>query len=104
VNVSQSGGIVQLNQDLPPTYPYSYTFTVGESVKLEAVPGFGYRFDHWGGDITGSDNPRALVASCDTYVIARFSRNWPLIGGIIGGAVVLVGLIVSVFILRRRAR
>jgi uncharacterized repeat protein (TIGR02543 family) len=51
------------------------TFKNGVSVRLEAVPASGYRFDNWSGDLSGSNtNPTTIVMSCSKNITANFSQ------------------------------
>jgi hypothetical protein len=53
--------------------PASGTYNGGMSVTLTATPAAGHRFDHWGGDAAGSDNPLTITISGDTSVVAYFA-------------------------------
>jgi hypothetical protein len=46
-------------------------------VTLTPVAATGYRFDHWGGDATGSSNPLSLVMSANKTVTACFTAVQP---------------------------
>jgi hypothetical protein len=59
--------------------PDSDTCNAGESVTLTATPSSGYRFDHWGGSVSGSVNPVTVTMDNDRNVIAYFTvENAPL--------------------------
>jgi immune inhibitor A len=45
----------------------------GDTVTLEAVPGAGYGFVEWGGDLSGAANPAALVMDANKSVTATFA-------------------------------
>lgn len=100
MNVSPNDGIVKVNQDTPSSYPFTYTFDSDTHVSLEAVPAFGYVFNNWSGDLSGTTNPTAIKMDCDKSITASFSFNWPLVGSIVG-SLVLAGLLVVVLIIRR---
>ena len=109
MNVSPEGScIVKVEQVASSSYPFTYNFDSGTSVTVEAVPDPGYVFDGWDGDLSGSDNPTTMVIDCNKSIIAKFSQTgnirvgWPLVGGVIG-VWVLVGLLVTVLIIRRKA-
>lgn len=53
--------------------PDQPTYMHGTSVALEAVPGPGYAFVAWGGDLGGSANPDTLVMDADKAVSAAFA-------------------------------
>jgi parallel beta-helix repeat protein len=46
-----------------------------ESVQLTAIAAFGYRFDHWSGDLSGNDNPANLIMNDDKRTSAVFVSN-----------------------------
>jgi hypothetical protein len=60
-------GAVNLNN----SGPYFY----GDVVELTAVPGIGWSFDHWSGDLTGLMNPATIFVDGDKSVTATFTRN-----------------------------
>jgi hypothetical protein len=88
----------------------TFTYDEGTGVDLVADAEEGYRFVNWTGDVD-------TIANVDTFettitmnghysVTANFEQvpaptNWPLVGGIVGAAVV-VGLVIF-FVRRRRA-
>jgi hypothetical protein len=49
------------------------TCDAGESVTLTATPSSGYRFDHWGGSVSGSVNPVTVTMDSDKSIIAYFT-------------------------------
>jgi hypothetical protein len=65
-SVSPSGGGIVS----PPSG--TYWEDVGTVVTLTATPTSGYRFDHWGGDATGTSNPVTVTMDADKKVIAYF--------------------------------
>ncbi len=101
MDVSPHGGIIKVDQDASSSYPVTYTFKNGTNIRLEAVPAFGYRFNSWSGDLSGTDNPINIVIDCSKNIVANFSVNWYLVGSIIGSTVLIVFLVV-VLIIRRR--
>lgn len=46
-----------------------------ESVSLTATPTSGYQFDHWGGDLSGNNNPGVLFMNGDKSVTAYFTQT-----------------------------
>lgn len=48
------------------TYPY------GSTVELSAVPQAGWAFDHWEGDLNGTENPISLTVDGDKSIVAVF--------------------------------
>jgi len=55
--------------------PNKTGYSYNESVQLTANASSGYRFDHWGGDLSGSDNPENIKMSGDKSVTAYFHRK-----------------------------
>ena len=45
----------------------------GTIVQLTAVPAWGYDFESWSGDVSGSDNPIIIVMDADKSVTANFT-------------------------------
>ncbi len=102
MDVSSGGGIIKTDQTTAPSYPYTYDIDSDTPVSVEAVPAFGYVFDGWSGDLSGTTNPATIVMDCDKSVTANFSIDWAL-GGMAIGSLVIVGFLISVLIIKRRA-
>ncbi|MFC2056329.1 hypothetical protein ACFLTO_02030 [Chloroflexota bacterium] len=102
MDVSSSNGIIKIDQGVPPSYPFSLYFDDGTKVTVEAVSAFGYVFDGWGGDLSGTTNPAILIIDCDKNIIADFSIDWILVGVAISSLAMVVFL-VSVLIIKPRA-
>lgn len=51
------------------------TFEAGLQVKVTATPSKGYRFDHWGGAVTGTANPTDILMNSDKTVAAYFIKQ-----------------------------
>ena len=54
--------------------PESGTYVEGSEVELTATPAYGWVFDHWSGDLSGSDNPSTLTMDSDKNVTAHFTE------------------------------
>ncbi len=52
--------------------PASGSFEANAVVSLTAVPGSGYLFDHWGGDLSGTANPISVAMNRNKAVSAYF--------------------------------
>ncbi len=52
-------------------------YITGTSVTLTAEAESGYQFDHWDGDLTGSDNPVKVVIDSDKNITAVFKEIPP---------------------------
>lgn len=66
ISVSPSGaGSVTKN-------PNKTQYNHNETVQLTAVPGSDYKFDRWGGDLSGSNSTTSINMSGDKSVIAYF--------------------------------
>jgi len=61
-----------VNGTTPSGYPNTTTWTCGENVTLNAVAASGYEFDHWSGNLSGSDNPSNITMNGDKSVTAHF--------------------------------
>jgi uncharacterized lipoprotein YehR (DUF1307 family) len=70
VNVSPTdGGAVSLDPLQPVNGYVQYT-----NVTLTAGASEGYKFDHWSGNLSGSENPTTIQMSCDKTVTANFTQ------------------------------
>ncbi len=67
VNVFISGGDGTVLRS-PSKTEYAY----GEQVTLTALPGVGFEFVNWSGDLTGSDNPGTITVTKDMNITANF--------------------------------
>ena len=56
--------------------PDQEEYEYGTTVELTAIPGTGWSFSHWDGDITGSENPVNITIDEDKEVTANFSINY----------------------------
>lgn len=54
--------------------PNAGTYPVGSSVQLQAIPATYFRFQNWGGDAPGTDNPLTVVLSKNLSVVAMFQE------------------------------
>jgi len=82
------GGTVALE---PSQSPDGYV--EGTQVTVTAVAADGYRFDHWSGDLSGSDNPVTVTMTAAKEVVANFAKRFPwqgIVGGVVGGVFVLI--------------
>lgn len=52
--------------------PNQATYTYGQGVTLTAVPGSGWVFSSWTGDLTGSQNPKTITMNGNKAVVAHF--------------------------------
>ncbi len=55
--------------------PSGGSFVEGQKVELTAIPGRGWIFDHWTGDLSGSQNPDTLLMDSDKNVTAVFIND-----------------------------
>jgi len=73
IDVSPGGaGDVEVERQLPPSYPVTRTVVAGESVYLEASPADGYYFVGWGGDLSGNESPVYVKINTNTIITAHF--------------------------------
>lgn len=84
-------------------YPFQYIYPRDSRITVEAVPEFGYRFERWSGDISGTTNPMSLVMDCNKSVTASFGKDYSLLGLFVSSAVI-VGLMIAAAVLRKRER
>lgn len=57
--------------------PDSQTYTEGEEISLTANAASGWKFIEWQGDLSGSSNPKTIVADEDKEITAVFEQNVP---------------------------
>jgi uncharacterized repeat protein (TIGR02543 family) len=55
--------------------PNQATYTYGQVVTLTAIPGTGWAFSSWTGDLTGSQNPKTITMDGNKAVTAHFTAN-----------------------------
>lgn len=67
LTINSENGTVQVT-------PAMETYRQGTTVILVATPNEGYEFAEWQGDLTGSDNPVALVIDTDKNIMAVFNE------------------------------
>jgi hypothetical protein len=75
VDVSPAGkGDVNINGVIPSAYPNATSWNADEVVNLTAVASMpNWTFDHWSGDISGSDNPTSVTMDSSKSVVAHFA-------------------------------
>ena len=57
-----------------------HTYDEGTVVNLSVSPNFGYQFDRWEGDLTGSTNPTSVTMTRDMILRAVFFATEPSLG------------------------
>ena len=88
---------------LEPSQPAEGYFQ-GTRVTITAIARDGYRFDHWSGALSGTENPTHLTVLSNTPVAANFTKPFPwwvvaaVIGGI--GSILIVGAFLLLIIKR----
>ncbi len=55
--------------------PSGGTYKKNNMVTIEAIADSGWHFDHWEGDLSGSDNPTTIRMTSDKHVIAFFTED-----------------------------
>jgi hypothetical protein len=53
----------------------TYTYNEGDWVTITAMPGSGWKFDHWSGDASGTNVTVAIRMDGDKSVAANFSQS-----------------------------
>ena len=94
VDVSPAGkGDVNINGVIPSAYPNTTSWNSDEVVNLTAVASTpNWTFDHWSGDIGGSDNPTNVTMDSSKSVVAHFARYSLTVANTTGGTVTQPGL------------
>ncbi|CAM1345221.1 InlB B-repeat-containing protein [Tenacibaculum amylolyticum] len=71
LTIFRGNGLVITNPD-----PTNGTYDDGTNVTLRAlpIPGLGYQFDGWSGDVSGTTNPITITMDSDKTVTATFSK------------------------------
>jgi len=64
--------------------PPSGFYDWDETLEMTATPASGWVFDHWEGDLTGTDNPQDLVMDEDKTVTAVFLGTYTLTTSVVG--------------------
>lgn len=54
--------------------PGIYSYEEGTEATITAIPNTHFRFSHWSGDISSSDNPITIIMDSDKSIIASFVR------------------------------
>ena len=102
--------LVTSSQTLPSGLPAPVVSPAGTLVAIYAPEApEGYRFDHWSGDLTGTDNPATVLFDRDKTVQAVYaakdaaaSRALPFCGA--GAAQALLLSLVGLTLMRGRRR
>jgi len=55
--------------------PSGGSYNAGDMVTATATPNNGYRFDHWSGDASGTQNPVVLAIDGDKTIVAHFEKT-----------------------------
>ena len=81
MDVSPSGGTVEIDGDAPDEYPYDFEAEGGSTIKIEAVPEDGYHFVNWSGEpiwdgeSTSSENPTEVRVINAMDITAHFAAD-----------------------------
>ncbi|MHB8104615.1 MAG: InlB B-repeat-containing protein [Dehalococcoidales bacterium] len=73
-SISFIGGIVFVN----PAPDSDGTYAKNTRVTFTAVPAAGYRFDHWGGEISGTVNPIVVIFNTQKNISVVFVKTYNL--------------------------
>jgi hypothetical protein len=65
------GGMITLDDGVTPATGW---YEADTTVTVKAVPTFGWCFDEWTGDLTGSDNPADLYMDGPKDIVGHFSK------------------------------
>jgi len=91
------GGTVTLEPSQP-----AEGYVAGTEVTVTAIAGDGYRFDHWSGALSGSENPTTVTMVSGREVTANFTKPIPW-WGIVAG-VAFISLAFYFLVIRRLRR
>jgi hypothetical protein len=69
VNIQGSGTVTK--------NPNQASYTYGTVVTLTATASTGWSFNHWGGNLSGSQNPTTITMNCNKVVTATFADSAP---------------------------
>jgi len=59
--------------------PSKFDYAYGEQVQLDAIPAPNYiRLESWGGDISGTENPKIITVTSNLNIIANFTNLPPI--------------------------
>lgn len=53
-------------------FPDTGTYSEGDTVTITAQADTGWKFDHWGGDLSGTRNPASIIMDSSKSVVAHF--------------------------------
>lgn len=67
-------GYVRMDGTMVPAHE-TFTYPADKTVTLEAVASSGYRFDHWGGDVSGTSATIQVKMTKDLWAVAVFSEE-----------------------------
>ena len=67
-----AGGDVKVDDNIQKTESETYTCGTGLTVKLQAIPAQYYKFDRWGGSLSGNTNPTSIGTDAAHVVTAYF--------------------------------
>ena len=57
--------------------PGTHSYSQGTSVTITATPASGWRFDHWGGDASGTNSSVTITMNSNKSIVAYFVPNQP---------------------------
>ncbi len=63
--IAGTGGITEPS-------PGSYMYDSGTDITVKAIPDLGYKFSHWSGDASGTDNQVTITMDRDKSITANF--------------------------------
>jgi len=67
-------GYVRMDGTMVPAHE-TFTYPADKTVTLEAVASSGYRFDHWGGDVSGTSATIQVKMTKNIWAVAVFSEE-----------------------------
>lgn len=85
-------------------------YAAGTEVNVKATAAKGYRFDHWGGDLTGSSSSATITMDSAREITANFVKKapfpwwWIVIGIVLLFPVLIIVRVAYVVVTRRTGR
>jgi hypothetical protein len=101
VNIDPLGGGTVALEPAQPAEGYAE----GTIVTLTTTAAEGYKFDHWSGALSSSENPATITMNSNEKVTASFAKvgrlSFPWWWLLVGGGVVVIGLPLCLLIISR---
>lgn len=74
MDVSQDDGTIEVNKEVPSSYPATFRFADYQPIRLTATPPPGYYFKDWSGGISNTGNPVIIMLDSNKSITANFEQ------------------------------